>query len=258
MNNQALSPAISHIEKLLNIQEDAINKINQGLALIYEALAILPQQRIELKHNIYFYHCANDLPRLKAHAKKDIDKQLWEALMDFTEFRKFLTSKQKQAFSEAVRGTAHNSKPQPFSKDVALSTFADLIENRDKNIKKGFIDIFTRLSREYKSHSKFKVKKRIIVHVDGWYNYVSEALKDFDKFWLYLQNVDLLTVDEDDLPFSIAYGRGHNKIDYIADGYEYRFFENGNCHLIIHDKDMLDKINMIIADYFDNQIANER
>ena len=132
---------------------------------------------------------------------------------------------------------------------------------------RGIANVFSKLDRRFRSHDGFKIGSRIILtHVfnefGGWNyrNAAEDSLIDIERIFYIL---------EGEKPPMQSYAGAIGSIREIRNGvngarqdevetrfFRVRIFKNGNAHLWFKDKELMVKVNKILAEYYGEVIGD--
>lgn len=248
------SPALTEIEKAVKTREIALEKLQQGLDLIMEAIDIAPRYTFEtmLRNDVHWF--SGDKDRYKVRAEKALDRKLWKDLLEKSKLGVVLNASQREKIEREI-----HDNPVPLTREVAVSTFLKLFEQREDAFREGIVDVFKRLSGNFRSHSPFRVEKRSILTGavrDGYvrHDFSGKLFTDAWKFIYLLKGIDPTAIDIRNHPENIINDEKTGKSEFCFDGFRVKIFQNGNLHLIIEDQEVLNKINQIIAQYYEHQL----
>lgn len=255
MNIDLPSPSVDVFHLNVNSRNAALEKMSEGISLIHEAMQIAPLMTYEsmLRNNINWY--SDSLNKNLRIAKKTTDKSYWYKLLKESKLGITMNSRQYRNIVEQIE--AH---PVELQYDIAMETFLSLYQKRGQNFQEGLVEVFKSLSKKFKSHSAFKVQRRIIitnVFSDGFFrhDWDGELFRDAWKILYLLDGKDPTAIDIADRPDEII-SSGYNKglTEFNFGKFRVKTFANGNVHLWIDDEELLNKVNRIIANYYKGMI----
>jgi len=195
---------------------------------------------------------------------RQIDRDFWRIAFDVTGFLDVMDATEKAEFFKSMQG----DNVPPFSESAVRSTFVDLMGKRDEMFRRGVVRVFQRLSGNYRSHSAFRVQRKMVLsmfcrpHFGGkgmvinQFGYgssnPSDAINDLDRV--------LCAIEEKphkaralESAMNDAWGKG----EVFDDGrLKAKSFKNQNVHLELR-ADLVDGVNRIIAEHYGAQIATE-
>lgn len=181
----------------------------------------------------------------------EIDRKAWRKLISVTGFSQIFDAVAMDAFDKAL-----DNNPPEFTEANALATIERLSADAGMMFSRGLVSIFKQLSGEYKSHSGFKVKKKMIVkNMVAWHGVAHDKtgmINDLDRVLCGLTSREYK-------PYSLI-GKLTDAIQNRGGEYEdnymtCKFFMNGNAHIVIKDQGLIDRINDIIADWYGKGLA---
>lgn len=181
----------------------------------------------------------------------EIDRKAWRKLISVTGFSQIFDAVAMDAFDKAL-----DNNPPEFTEANALATIERLSADAGMMFSRGLVSIFKRLSGEYKSHSAFKVQKKMIIkNLRGWSGVAhdkTDMINDLDRVLCGLTSREYK-------PYALV-GNLTNAIQKHGGEYEdsyisCKFFMNGNAHIVIKEQGLIDRINDIIADWYGGGLA---
>lgn len=182
-----------------------------------------------------------------------VNRSAWRKLMSVTGLADTLDAVAMAEFDKSLESVP----VVEFTADNARATIAKLAGDQDMMFKRGLVELFKKLSGNYRSHDAFKIQKRSItkmMHTD-WYGIGHEAVdlcNDIDRVFRGLTGREFVPYAfQGELEMAIRSGKDYD------DGYiTVKLFQNGNAHLYIKDQALIDRINGIIAEWYgDRAIA---
>lgn len=231
---------------------DMIEARNQAISLIIHAEKSLSKANETLK--TVAPHLMPGGARLNESSIQkmthDLDSRLWRRSFDLAGFYKVMDEKAMSEFEGSL-----SKNPPEFNMDNIQTTFLSMAAEADTIFKRGIVNVFKHLSKDFRTNSKepFKIGKKIICShmAELWcgmkirYQY-SARLNDIDR-------VFRIVAGEEHQPRSLetavnaAWEKGE---DYECDYYKIRGFQKGTVHIWFKRQDLLDKVNELIHDYY--------
>ena len=255
------SPAIGEITATVDRRNLALEKLNAGIDLIFEAIELAPEHSFNTQlRRISWYgeECSN---RDRESLRRDLDRRSWHHLIEKTKLGAVMNNKQL----EELRKDVDISAPV-LTEELAMTTFMDFYATKENVFRKGLVDVFKSLSGNYKSHSAFKVKNRIILSDcfsgGGWKSF-SGRRDIFTDLWRYLALLD--GIDTTVIPYSEQPADAMTKLwlstenELTFDQFRVRVFNNGNVHIWLDLRpDLLVQVNTLIAEHYASTIPDDR
>lgn len=172
----------------------------------------------------------------------------------------------------------------PVTVENIMATLEQFAMDADLIFRRGIANAFAKLDRRFRSHDGFKVGSRIILSrcfsEDGYWNYrrdERETLIDIERTFAVLDG-KLSEVRKQDAETAAAkaerrppehftrtigaidlarYGTyGARQTEVETDYLKIRIFKNGNAHLWMLRKDLVTKVNKLLAEYYGEVIAD--
>lgn len=256
--NKLPSAPIGVISETCKKRDEAIDLVNKALDLIHQAQEILPDQSIESTlYNMKWYK--DNLARNKESLRKAIDAKYWSVLFKESKLGSVMNRDQLSSANEDIR-----VKSPILKYDVVISTFMNLFECRNETFLIGYISVFQRLSKSYKSNDGFKIGRRLVLNNVfngiGWGSFKDgeQTFKDFARYVQLIRGNDPTSFSASECHANAvvnARKSGVYEIDFPD--YSVKTFLNGNLHIFLPDE-LVEKINEIIASYFGSQIGHRK
>lgn len=191
--------------------------------------------------------------------RRDIDRKLWRTAFDKTGLMQLMDAQARTDFERDL-----HINPPEFTEDNIRSTFLTQMQSADDMFARGLVNVFLRLSDNYKTNSNepFKVgKKAIMTYMigasfrggleigRGFYSRASDRLNDIDRVFKVLDGQQ-----HHARSLETAMNAAFKEYEIYEDGYyRAKAFKNGNLHIQFKREDLLEKANKIISDYYNGQ-----
>jgi hypothetical protein len=172
----------------------------------------------------------------------------------------------------------------PVTVENVMATLEEFAFNADMIFMRGLANAFAKLDRRFRSHDGFKIGSRIILtrcfDSNGWWNYgrdERDTLIDIERALTILDG-KLKEVKEQDQEtdkarrerrpvesFTHTIGainvardgtHGARQTEVETDYFKVRIFKNGNAHLWLTRKDLVTKVNKLLAEYYGEVLAD--
>ncbi len=189
---------------------------------------------------------------LKA-AMAQVDAQFWNTLMDKSGIRSFMSAQKQDAFNHLVS----EGKTPPFEMDAIKTTFADLYEKRADMMEEGILDLFRRLSWDYKTNNPVMLGKKIIVNYildNRTFKSVNQRVtNELDDLVRILCVYDAKpTPEHRHGMYNLAYAALDNDWVVHHEYFTMKIFKKGSAHIVFSDRaiPLLDQCNRVIARQF--------
>lgn len=201
----------------------------------------------------YLYPAGGNFGTAEDHFIQDLDCSLWRQAFNHTGFFQLMDKEAHAEFERSLRDT-----PPEFTEANVREIFLSLAQDSELMFRRGLVNVFLRLSRDYRTNEKepFKVAHKIVVsylfelrYTKGVrVRYGSEAtINDIDRVFKVLdgQKHDPRSL-EVAINASMANGSGLYEDDY----FKVRGYKNGNGHIEFKRADLLEKANMLIHEHY--------
>ncbi|MGU3387171.1 DUF4942 domain-containing protein [Methylobacterium sp. D53M] len=198
------------------------------------------------------------LPEFIGKIQTRMDRDIWRGIVVGTPIGSLMDAQERKAFEQSL-----DKDPPPATAENVRATLERLIGESDTIFRRGLVNAFKALDREYASNDGFKLGERIVL---TWGIYWD---KNMNWFSLHERRTsELLDVDRvmhvlDGKPAPSRMQGLISAIDLMCYRHEragetiaetpywrVRIFKNGNIHLWPLRRDLLDRANRIIAEHF--------
>ena len=252
-------PAIGAITSMVERRDRALKLVLEAIGMIDDAMKIAPDFAFQSSLRSFSWYNDHGFERDKEKVRKNLDIKCWNELLETTKLGAAMNSEQL----EGIRKQIGKESPA-LTAELAQCTFMELFVKRKDTFRKGLVDVFEGLHGRFRSHSPFKVDKRIILAEclsdNGWAAFGHHRDR-FDDLWNYaslLDGVDPTDVKYSDRPSSIVASKRQSGIhDIEFDQFRVKAFKNGNLHIYLRE-DLIEKINATIAEYYGENLADDR
>jgi protein-L-isoaspartate O-methyltransferase len=188
-------------------------------------------------------------------AREILDRDMWMALLCNTDLGILMDHEERRLFQESL------SDPAEVTPETVFATVDRLRADSGMIFRRGLVNAFKGLSREYKSHDGFKIGSRVVLEgivevnvYSSWTavhlrSYSVERLRDVDRVF---HRLDGLKPPEHGQGLCQAIQTAIDKKDWEIETpyFKVRWFKNGNAHLWFLRSDLLELSNRLIAEHF--------
>lgn len=204
---------------------------------------------LELGPYIFPYTRREGLERML----NQMDQRFWEHSFNAVGFFRVMDDQAVREFRNSLE-----KNPPEFTIDNIKTTFNTMLADSDEIFARGVVNIFRRLDKHYwtNNHDPFKIDKKIILtYTTSLWNGLSIAsgaegkINDIDRV------VSVLTGTKHEphsLRSKINLAFQGEKYVYEDDTYLIRGFKKGSLHITFKDPGLVDKINDIIASWYES------
>ena len=206
-------------------------------------------------------------------AKRITDLRVWASIIERTDLKRLMDKQSKEQLRKQLRyiapefdGATYTNKSEveegfpELDVDTVEATLQGFREDAGMIFKRGIANVFTRLSKRFKSHDGFSIGSRLIltrvVDESGhWYhsNYHRESLLDIERVFLVLDGKkaeDQYTGICDIVNEERKGGWGARVSEHEGDYFKLRIFKNGNAHLWFKRPELVERVNKILAEWY--------
>lgn len=241
------------IQDVISDFERAELMIREAYRLIDYAEDICNVHKISVKvnvHNRQHFHPDATLERMRRDA--------WIKLMDMTGLKQIMDTKALESFEQSLY-----DKAPPFNEETIRGTLLSQMQDADTMFARGLVDMFRKLSGQYKRHADaaFKVPRKVIIgyvidqHSGSQVSYGAfNRINDIDRVFKTLDGKKFNSHE-----FISALGTSwQNGGTHECEYYKARSYKNGNMHLEFKRDDLLEKANDIIANWYGAALGGGR
>lgn len=265
INSTNVEKMLAEKQAILQLMKNAFYNIMQANKLMknYSAHGLS-------KNNLDFYRFCLFQDRNEAFLENgltdEIDKKMWDYLVEKSGILQMMDRKSRQAFSEQMsRNNRSNYRNLPCRPDFKLeniqATFIGLAAQREQIRLKGIADAFLNLDTNYKTNNKYKMPNKVIIHC--FYSYHSYAhglaqINDMEQFFYMLDN-KVMPEYKQTLEYKLKqdwYAKNHieNFDSIYMKGKVYR---NGNAHINFKRSDLIDEVNILVNQYLGSPLYHQ-
>ena len=196
----------------------------------------------------------NDRAEFLEEMTLSVDRSAWNFIVGFTKLETLMDHKARTEFRRQLA-----DKPPPVTAETCLATMEKLAGEADMIFKRGVAEAFSALDRRFRSHDGFKIGSRMVLarsmDENGRWNYAwhrDEQLRDVERAFYVLDGKDTPDRSGGIVGAIEAARGGWGAKAYTAksDYFEARVFINGNIHLWFRRKDLVERVNLLLADYY--------
>lgn len=194
-----------------------------------------------------------------ATARRMIDIDVWAHVIKLTELERLMDKEAKDQFHKQLR----EDTPEATVENI-VATLQQFAATAGDVFKRGIANAFSKLDRRFKSHDGFKVGARVILDrmfsESGGYNYHRDqesTLSDIERTFLILDGrpvtanyAGIVGALRAKKSYRVEAGEIENEFFLI------RYYMNGNAHLWMKRKDLVTKVNKLLAEWYGETIGD--
>ena len=271
----------STIEAIVSLRDTAIRKYAAAYAALAAAKAAIAEANAasnaasDDRLSSYNYStdktrrdflCKLEVPdrdQFAAAARRLVDIGVWSRIIEMTELEAVMDKEEK----DRLRSDLHDDPPE-VTVDNVRATLERFVADADTIWKRGIANCFSKLDRRFRSHDGWKIGSRIIL---------DRAFGDWGSWNFYRNHQDtLIDVErafrmlDGERGLTARYGSVVQAIDFARRGthephqseletpyFKIRIYKNGNCHIWFRRDDLVDKVNLLLADYYGEVLADD-
>lgn len=262
-----LSPPTAALDDLLDRREQAQGLVASAMQQLAQAVSLLPGE------SFFPFTCMlgkqpwsqlgvapeQFQQRVSVNATQAFDAAGWSWLIDASGMSALMTADDKQGLRKELQDEA-----PALTRINVHATFIRLFEERHEVFRRGVIELFRSLARQYRSHSAFQVNKRLILpgafREGSWSSFscARERVDDLERILCVLDGVDPTQIPhEERLSTRLEVLRRQGEPEHEDARLTCRWFANGNLHLWLRQPRHIDQINTLIAEHYGAALAHE-
>lgn len=188
-----------------------------------------------------------------------VDRRCWRALMDQLGFDQLLDEQARREFHDGLRDA-----PAAFTPENCSATFGNIWGQRRELYLRGIANVFAKLDRRFRSHNGFKIGSRLIIdralnEWGSWDRYERrDILRDVERVFLELDGKPPVSESQSIAGIVTDAGRNRANLPTVIHGdyWRVRIFKNGNLHIWFENKDLLNAVNLLLAEYYGEVIGD--
>jgi hypothetical protein len=180
---------------------------------------------------------------------KQADRKIWDHIIELGQFRDLMTVKEQRKISEQLEDCP------PVTIETVTATFSSLLKNRPNMLQDLVETAFLERSGGYKSNKGMKINKRQVV--DGVfckYGFTNWGSRPCDRLDDITKAISKLLGEEKPHIFNIL--KVNSEYSAFGGKVRYKAFKNGNVHVWIDDKDLLDRLNDVLSGAMGAKVGN--
>lgn len=188
-----------------------------------------------------------------ASAKEDLDRSIWNNLLDQSGMRDLMDAQAKKEFSENLAKEVPEA-----TEDNIHATFETLMLQAGDIFLRGLANAFTKLDKRFRSHDAFKVGKVVILErvfstISGQFEHgvMRDTIVDIERIFAKLEGKQ---PDPSGLMGAISDSRdqGYEPQQSVTESryFKIRGWKNGNAHLWFTRPDLVKKVNQLLGIYY--------
>ena len=261
------------VSRIVGARNAAISKMETAIGLMQQgaAMAVEARDTAQLAHGGAAFHDGQhhlsrdytalfhsfDPGKSLESWRRHIDARTWMALFSQTGMDGLMDATAKAQLNQDLRG----SVPE-VTEDAVFQILGDLVADAQTIFQRGLAKCFSDLDRRFKSHDVYKLGSRIILtHAFGTWGMndnVAATITDIERVSIVLDGDPKPKLGG--LVAAIKADRGHGwdprQSVTHSDYFKVRTFKNGNAHLWFTRDDLVEKANLVLADWYGEVLAD--
>lgn len=225
-------------------RDEIVAKLTQAMECLSEAdllLKTLTTHGFAFDRNT-FYSPSEPASKMRTLGilTKQTDRKIWDHIVELGQFRDLMTVKEQRRIYEELEACP------PVTIDTVTATFASLLSNRPNMLHDLVETAFLERSSGYKSNAGNKINKRQVINgVYCKYGFANWGSRPCDRMDDLVKACSLLTGLE--APHVVNVLKEQDELVCFSGAVKFKAYNNGNVHMWILDKTLLDKLNDVLA-----------
>lgn len=276
-------------DEAIRLYEEAFEKIAEAstavtkAGLMWEAASPgKPSRHYDGAEEVKEFFRAVNLPdrdRYLRTARRLIDVTVWTHVIDIAGIEQLMDMQAKNELRDQMKyvpeRTGRNGEIinqdeidrmlPPVTQENIYATLERFQGDAEMIFRRGIVNVFTKLDRRFRSHDGFKVGSRMIIDYllrssTHLYGDRADMLTDVERTFLVLDGksakasyAGIVEKINRENP-----GKWNQAVQFevVSEYFKVRIFKNGNAHLWFSRKDLVKKVNEILADHYGEVIGD--
>lgn len=234
-------------------------------------------------HEVDAFHAAVQIPDREQYrrvARRLTDIAVWHAILARTDLDVLMDREAKQRLRAQLRYIPEQVDPgtgrvinaeeiarsvPPVTVETIQSTLRGFAEDAGAIWRRGIAKAFSDLDRRFRSHDGFKIGDRVVLsHAIDEYGGLSysrgsrDVLIDIERVFRVLDGKKLEATYGGvvDAIQAACRGRSREAFEVAGDYFRAKGFKNGNLHLWFTRKDLLRRVNLLLAEWYGETVGD--
>lgn len=255
------------IERIIALRDEGIRIYLAGVKQLREARNLMKlagncQYLYDYERTVQNALSASDLTTHNPEAAiaRVIDGKIWDRLMSETGMYTLMSAKQRDKWDKELSG----ADMPAVTLDNVLATFRQLNADKFDTFSQGVIDVFKKLSWDYKTNNPCKFGKRIVMSsllCVGRYSvsFTSDShakIDDLARLFYVLEgrNVPDYRVSTGAKLDEFFSANGFNGEKFDSDYFTVRYFKKGSAHITFKRPDLVEHLNDLVAKHYPSML----
>jgi hypothetical protein len=207
------------------------------------------------------YHPSNG--EFARSMREIVDRDMWQGLLNNTSLGSLMDVEERRSFQESLKN------PPEITPDAVFLNMSRLVNESAAIFRRGLVNAFANLNRDYKSHDGFKIGERLvltyIVTAERWDSatwwvrfttYAEERLRDLDRVFHVLDGKQAPDYQQGlCAAMRTAMKRDGQTWEVKTPYFRVKWFKNGNAHLHLIRDDLIRRANLLIAEHYGQAVG---
>lgn len=188
-----------------------------------------------------------------ADVRKTVDRDMWHGFILNTPLGSLMDREERGRFERDLR-----DNPPEATADTVFATMSRLAAEAGVIFRRGLVNAFRSLSRQYQSHDGFKIGDRVVLTYSfsvypglrpSLTQRGEEMLRDIDRVFHVLDGKPTPEYQQG-VCAAIRTASANGEMGTETPYFRVRWFKNGNAHLWFLRADLVERANRLIAEHF--------
>lgn len=285
VRSDEVTRVVASRDAAVDLYDHALTMLDEVYALLDHARSNLARACGGSVHSAFYSKGVDEVDKFHALIKRVdvqemiqtsrglVDVAVWAGLVENTSLSDYMDKKAK----EELRKQLSYSPRKPTREDEIDVQWAGIPAVTEENVRatfdqfigdaptiwrRGIANAFAALDRRFRSHDGFKIGDRMVITnaFDAWgswsyYHDHRATLDDVERVFLVMDKRDPADPEFEGISKRISRERGNQGLTprqsvHEGDYFRVRVFKNGNAHLWFTRKDLVDRVNLALAEYY--------
>lgn len=256
------------IDEIVGLRRQALNLYEEGYKLLSQARATAKQAA----PNGFLPTYPDSLNRLLETCSPErfgdyqktmsnlLDRAVWDHVVSTMGIERLMDAQAREQFRTQLQ-----SNPPEVTVENVRATVETLMGDAAMIFRRGIAKAFAKLDRRFRTHDAFKIGSKVIFtyafsRYGTWSGRIDEYLRDVERTFHILDGKEqperyagiIGAIDEK----RRVSGLEMQPFEAESDYFRVKAFKNGNLHVWFKRDDLIDKVNLLLAEYYGANLAD--
>lgn len=248
----SIASKIRDAHKALQEAKDLAEALNVQLA---QCSTLSVYDRVDIERSCFEHNDRRNLASDEGADKavQEVDRVLWAYLMDASGMKTLMDQQARREWHEQLR----REEPPPLTAENIRTTFGMMRDGQDEMFERGVLNVFRKLSWNYKSNSPVKFGKRVIMNHACRFNYQGKLWLEYEarNELADLERVLAVLDDQPERDHRDQFPQEINRAeDNVFPYFKIRGFKKGTAHVLFTRDDLVERMNKILTKHYPNAL----